>query len=247
MNNKVRVCKTCKIEKLHEEFPKHKAYKEGIRPNCIDCHRKIELGRYHKSKNIKGSSYCYNGDKNRNSKLILQFGIDHSEYLKLVELQEGKCKICKITLDFTVKHPPVDHCHMTGKIRGILCHQCNTALGGVKDSLEILNSMVSYLKEDNDCIRALCNIGFKTNYSKKVEERKGRIKGVTQTKMGKWKSVINVDSNRKVLGTYKTKVEAVKSRLEAEKRYNIQAKQDVLPHVIEFLKSAEAESAIALG
>jgi hypothetical protein len=41
----------------------------------------------------------------------------------------------------------VDHCHTTGKIRGLLCSKCNPALGAFNDNIEILNSAIKYLKE----------------------------------------------------------------------------------------------------
>lgn len=66
--------------------------------------------------------------------------------------QDFKCKICKtpITQECNQKHKGrghVDHCHSTGKIRGILCHQCNVAMGLVKDDTSILQNMIGYLKE----------------------------------------------------------------------------------------------------
>jgi len=41
----------------------------------------------------------------------------------------------------------VDHCHVTGKYRGLLCNRCNTSLGFVNDDIELLENMVKYLKE----------------------------------------------------------------------------------------------------
>jgi len=41
----------------------------------------------------------------------------------------------------------VDHCHVTGKYRGLLCNRCNTSLGFVNDDIELLEKMVNYLKE----------------------------------------------------------------------------------------------------
>lgn len=40
---------------------------------------------------------------------------------------------------------PIDHCHKTGKIRGILCSRCNTALGGFNDDIKLLDKAINYL------------------------------------------------------------------------------------------------------
>jgi len=44
----------------------------------------------------------------------------------------------------------VDHCHSSGKVRGLLCHHCNTALGKFQDSVEVLSSAIDYLRKNND-------------------------------------------------------------------------------------------------
>lgn len=56
------------------------------------------------------------------------------------------CAICAITTS-DVLH--VDHCHTTGKIRGLLCHQCNVLLGASKDSITTLQNAIKYLGEYN--------------------------------------------------------------------------------------------------
>lgn len=71
------------------------------------------------------------------------YGLTVAGYTELVERQEGKCKICK-TAEGTLV---VDHCHGTGKIRGLLCGLCNRLLGHAKDNPEILIKAATYLKE----------------------------------------------------------------------------------------------------
>lgn len=61
---------------------------------------------------------------------------------EMVELKTGKvCEICGSDEDLRI-----DHCHETGKFRGILCHQCNLNLGRVGDSIEMLKRMIAYLR-----------------------------------------------------------------------------------------------------
>jgi hypothetical protein len=61
------------------------------------------------------------------------------------------CEICGIQWDPLIhKHKfCVDHCHTTGKIRGILCHHCNAALGHLKENNEIINNLLEYNRKHN--------------------------------------------------------------------------------------------------
>ena len=46
----------------------------------------------------------------------------------------------------TVTSLSVDHCHKTGKVRGLLCHSCNTALGLLKDNTDVMRLAINYLE-----------------------------------------------------------------------------------------------------
>lgn len=60
--------------------------------------------------------------------------------------QEGKCLGCdKHQSEFT-RNLVVDHCHKTSKVRGLLCWQCNSALGCIKDNAQTLSNLIKYLK-----------------------------------------------------------------------------------------------------
>lgn len=84
-------------------------------------------------------------EKVKNNQLKNKFGITVHEYNQLLEKQNNQCAICKRYQYEFSKLFAVDHCHQTGKIRGLLCHSCNTALGHFQDKLEILDSAVNYL------------------------------------------------------------------------------------------------------
>lgn len=71
------------------------------------------------------------------------------EYNALRSTQSGMCGICKTTTFNGVgKTLAVDHNHETGEVRGLLCHSCNTALGGFKDSTEFLFNAIKWLKSN---------------------------------------------------------------------------------------------------
>ena len=75
-----------------------------------------------------------------------RFNLTIEKYQALFESQKGLCAICSVYHKDYGKRLSIDHNHKTGKIRGVLCHSCNTSLGGFKDSVEILNKAIEYLE-----------------------------------------------------------------------------------------------------
>ncbi len=83
----------------------------------------------------------------REWKLKKTYGISLDEYEDILYEQDCRCLICgalpgRRALD-------VDHDHKTGKIRGLLCENCNKTLGQVHDNVEILQNMIDYLENTN--------------------------------------------------------------------------------------------------
>lgn len=80
--------------------------------------------------------------------LKVHYNLTIEEYCNILNCQNNNCKICNITLDRTnkLKTPHVDHNHKTGKVRGILCHQCNLDLGKIEKE-GFLEKALNYLKE----------------------------------------------------------------------------------------------------
>jgi hypothetical protein len=84
-----------------------------------------------------------------------KYGITLELYNELYAAQEGLCALCckpetiKLKSSFKTSNLAVDHCHSTGKIRGLLCFRCNTALGQIqKENLAV--KIVKYLGESNE-------------------------------------------------------------------------------------------------
>lgn len=93
-----------------------------------------------------------NPDRTKSHELKKMFGITLEEYEALLIAQNGVCAICggKETTkdkDGAPRRMPVDHCHTTGRIRGLLCTQCNRGLGMFSDSPERLRAAASYLEK----------------------------------------------------------------------------------------------------
>lgn len=83
--------------------------------------------------------------------LARTYGITIEEYEALVAKNGGGCAICgaaetKVHASGTVFRFSVDHCHETGKIRGILCMTCNRAIGMMKDNPQLLRKAAEYLE-----------------------------------------------------------------------------------------------------
>lgn len=141
-----KMCSKCRIVKNVEEF--HFINKEkGIRrASCNDCQAKyIQKYKSDNYEKIRGkwrvaSKKYLVGDRKKN-KTLKQYGITVDDYNKMYDSQEGKCKICSSELTLCV-----DHCHTTGKIRGLLCNQCNVGIGCFKDDIILLSKVINYLK-----------------------------------------------------------------------------------------------------
>ena len=84
----------------------------------------------------------------RTSKLKIKYGITLEEYTSLYELQKGCCAVCLMHQSKRNRTLHVDHDHVAGKIRGLLCDNCNLALGLLKDSEDTLLRLVGYLRNN---------------------------------------------------------------------------------------------------
>jgi hypothetical protein len=87
-----------------------------------------------------------NPDSSRNTQLKKCFGITLCDYNQMLESQNGVCKICKQKCS-SGKNLAVDHCHKTGIVRGLLCGNCNKALGLFQESSEIVKMASEYIKQ----------------------------------------------------------------------------------------------------
>jgi len=72
------------------------------------------------------------------------FGITPEQYDEMHAAQGGACAICRATTNFTFNNLCVDHDHTNGRVRGLLCLNCNTALGQFKDSTSLLLKAADY-------------------------------------------------------------------------------------------------------
>ncbi|MBH1939238.1 endonuclease VII domain-containing protein [Streptomyces sp. AV19] len=147
-----RECGTCREVKPFARFSP-RGQRKGItlyKSNCKDC-----------AATRARDWYARNTDQGLTNRRRLQlkqnYGITPEEYEQLLEQQGGVCAICQQperTIDPRSKRPyvrlPVDHCHDTGRVRGLLCHRCNRAIGLLGDDIDLLVAAIDYLKKGSD-------------------------------------------------------------------------------------------------
>lgn len=151
------ICTNCNIKKDTKEFHKDKKKVSGLTSWCKDCRNKARSNHYWKDPEAgRKRSADYRESltqeeryiRNRNTKLKQAYGISHDDYLLMLEQQYYKCACCgKDNKDAGVKGLVVDHNHTTGAIRELLCTQCNTALGLLKEDEIIIDSLLNYVRK----------------------------------------------------------------------------------------------------
>ena len=133
-------CYACLTEKEHSAFYPNKAKKDGLSTECKDCSRSKAL-KYHHA----------NGDKVRESFRLRKYGLTPETFNELVVDQDNSCAICQTHADEASRGRLfVDHCHSSGKVRGLLCHSCNLVIGHAKDNIETLTKSINYLRKNNE-------------------------------------------------------------------------------------------------
>ncbi len=118
----------CEVVKDIGEFPRNKNTNSGRAPYCKPCHN----ARGKLSKVKVGGSRTYH--------LKRRYGITAADADAMLAAQGGLCAICR-----TAAAAHVDHDHLNGKVRGLLCFNCNGGLGQFKDRVDVLKAAVGYL------------------------------------------------------------------------------------------------------
>ena len=138
MDQDVKYCYGCEDAYPLSAFNKNKRTKDGYQTQCRECIKE------HRQRWAKE-----NPKKRRARKLRSKYGLTTECYDKMMEAQNGRCAICGTTetRNAAYKFFPVDHCHETGKVRGLLCDFCNVGLGRFEDDIERLQKAIEYLKE----------------------------------------------------------------------------------------------------
>jgi len=102
--------------------------------------------KYYKSNREKVKEYYHNNkEKWLESALKSKYNISLDDYYRLLERQDYACAICNSPIEAGNKSAHIDHCHSSGKVRGVLCHGCNTGIGLLKEDISIMKKAIDYL------------------------------------------------------------------------------------------------------
>ena len=97
------------------------------------------------------ASRINNPQKYKNHHYKSNFNITLDDYHNMLSTQNSCCAICGKHKSENKLNLSVDHCHKTGKIRGLLCSNCNFGIGNLKDSIINLQKAILYLQQHNTC------------------------------------------------------------------------------------------------
>ena len=144
----------CKKVKDTNEFGKDAKSKDSKNARCKECNRDQSSNWYrNNTEKAKKSVRAYNlaNPIVYRRHHLKRFGLSVEQYDLMLQQQNGVCAICKQLETGKTINLCVDHCHKTGKVRGLLCGKCNKALGLIGDNLETLTNAGIYLvKYAND-------------------------------------------------------------------------------------------------
>jgi hypothetical protein len=148
----MKTCTTCQQEKSLKEFseviPKSgPSFRRNVCKSCIhEAQRKAGIERFGGEEGFKN----YRHKVSLKSRIKKLYELELEEAENLLFSQDNKCKICLTGISFgrlldRNSVACIDHCHRTKKVRGILCHKCNVAIGLLQESQEIIKRACDYL------------------------------------------------------------------------------------------------------
>ena len=126
-------CISCKSEKVITSFVKSSKNKTGYINVCKDCYRDYK----HKWRTTKKEHI-------REYRALYNYSLSKEEFKNL----DKKCFSCG-----SEEKLAIDHCHDSGKVRGVLCSACNLALGLVKDNINTLSNLIKYIQNPPNWIK----------------------------------------------------------------------------------------------
>ncbi len=140
-NNDEFVCTRCKDKKQRKFFPSDVRKKNGISSWCKACYREIARVGARKRYGYKprGTRVGKWVGKRAEHHRFYKYNLTDEEFKEMLVKQDLKCGICGL-----IKQLQVDHCHKTGRVRGLLCQRCNNMLGILEDA-NLFGKALNYL------------------------------------------------------------------------------------------------------
>ena len=139
-------CVVCKIHKPITEFYNFKNSKDGKSYRCKVCDN-VARKKYYETNEKSLEKRTERGRRHKYKK----YGLTPEGYNILLMGQQNKCAICGSEETRSTSHElSVDHNHTTGKIRGLLCNNCNRGIGLLGDNIDNISRAYLYLKKSED-------------------------------------------------------------------------------------------------
>jgi hypothetical protein len=137
----MKTCTKCSQAKLASEFWPQKH--GGLMSHCKAC--KTEAARKWRAANPHKHKERYWSDPQgeRERHLVRKYGVTLADYGAMFKAQRGACAVCGKTQERAFD---VDHCHATGRVRGLLCTNCNRMIGHAGDDADRLRAAAAYLE-----------------------------------------------------------------------------------------------------
>ena len=149
-------CKDCKKKSSKNWREDNKEHKQEYQKNWEEDNKE-QRQKYRDGRKEETKRYtAQNKDKQRNNFLYNKYGITDKEYDDMVREQDNKCAICenpesKLNDNGYPMRLCVDHDHITGQVRGLLCNKCNLGIGYLRsdEGTDILLNAVCYIEIHN--------------------------------------------------------------------------------------------------
>lgn len=153
----LKVCTRCpeKGSQPLENFPFRSKIKGTRGSWCRLCQKAYAKSWYNGNEGKRQKNRTYyqeNPEKFREYALFSKYGLTLEGYDILYKKQDGRCAVCKRPersvdrWEGKIRRLQVDHCHETGRVRGLLCYRCNVLIGGLGDTVEAIERVLVYLK-----------------------------------------------------------------------------------------------------
>lgn len=164
-------CRNCQLDYQHKRFNQtpRRIVKDGFQ-YCPTCRQELPFNLF--GSNVSRSNflnmYCKKCTNTQNKQqyykkntedirakyIQLTYNLSWEDYVNMFANQDGKCAICNTDIFLAAndrnKTAHIDHAHENGKIRGLLCGNCNVSLGGFNDDVKIMQNAIDYINSTSE-------------------------------------------------------------------------------------------------
>jgi len=146
-------CKQYRLNNKEKIRENKKRWRAANKDKIKEANRRFRDRHGEKLKKDKYQWVGENKDKRRiisRRHLLKKYNLTENDYDDMLEKQNYECLICHTKVDGLKEVLHIDHCHKTGKIRGLLCRCCNVAIGLIKEDITIAYAIIDYINNNKD-------------------------------------------------------------------------------------------------